>query len=84
MNGAVQIKATLRVDAGGFGVSLETEEFCGGSFAALADDVNFRNEGSRSCGQKIILPNTQSINGLWQVSQLYPRTMEQDGLSRVT
>ena len=28
-------------------------------------------------GQKVILPNTQSIIGLWQVSQLYPRTMEQ-------
>ena len=64
MKGAVPIKAMLRVDVGSFGVSSEMEEFCGGSFAALADDVNFRNEGSSSCGQKIILPNTQSINRL--------------------
>ena len=61
MKGAAPIKATLGTDAGSFGVSSETEEFCGGSFAALADDVN---EGSSSCGWKIILPNTQSINGL--------------------
>ena len=64
MKGAAPIKAMLGADAGGFGVSLEMEEFCRGSFAALVDDVNFRNEGSSSCGQKIILPNTQSINGL--------------------
>ena len=64
MKGAAPIKAMLRVDVGSFGVSLETEGFCGGSFAVLADDVNFRNEGSSSCGWKIILPNTQSINGL--------------------
>ena len=64
MKGAVPIKAMLRVDVGSFGVSSEMEEFCGGSFAALVDDVNFRNEGSISCGWKIILPNTQSINGL--------------------
>ena len=64
MKGAAPIKATLGADAEGFGVSLETEEFCGGSFAALADDVNFGNEGSSSCGQKMILPYTQSINRL--------------------
>ena len=64
MKGAAPIKTTLRVDVGSFGVSLEMEEFCGGSFAALADDVNFRNEGSSSCGWKIILLNTQSINRL--------------------
>ena len=64
MKGAAPIKATLGADPGSFGVSLEMEEFCGGSFAALADDVNFRHEGSSSCGWKIILPNTQSINGL--------------------
>ena len=64
MKGAAPIKAMLGVDAGSFRVSSETEEFCGGSFAALADDVNFRNEGSSSCGWKIILPNTKSINGL--------------------
>ena len=64
MKGAAPIKAMLGVDAGSFGVSSEMEEFCRGSFAALADDINFRNEGSSSCGWKIILPNTQSINGL--------------------
>ena len=64
MKGAVPIKATLGADMGSFRVSSEMEEFCRGSFAALADDVNFRNEGSNSSGQKIILPNTQSINGL--------------------
>ena len=63
MKGAALIKATLRADVEGFGVSLETEEFCRGSFAALADDINFGNKGSSSCGRKIILPNTQSING---------------------
>ena len=52
MNGAVQIKATLRVDAGGFGVSLETEEFCGGSFAALADDVNSEKKGQAAVDGK--------------------------------
>ena len=46
MKGAVPIKAMLGADAGSFGVSSETEEFCGGSFAALADDINFGNEGS--------------------------------------
>ena len=64
MKGAALIKAMLGVDVGSFGVSSETEEFCGGSFAALADDVNFGNKGSSNCGQKIILPNTQSINRL--------------------
>ena len=64
MKGSAPIKAMLGADVGSFGFSSETEEFCGGGFAALADDVNFRNKGSRSCGQKIILTNTQSINGL--------------------
>ena len=64
MKGVVPIKAMLGADAGSFRVSSEMEEFCGGSFAALADDVNFGNEGSSNCGWKIILPNTQSINGL--------------------
>ena len=64
MKGAALIKAMLGADVGSFRISLETEEFCGGSFAALADDVNFGNEGSSSCGWKIILPNTQSINRL--------------------
>ena len=44
-------------------------------------------EGVRfSCkdGQKFIDPFTQSISGLCQVSQLYPRTKEQEESSRVT
>ena len=64
MKGAALIKAMLGVDAGSFRVSSETEIFCRGSFAALADDVNFGNKGSSNCGWKIILPNTQSINRL--------------------
>ena len=43
-------------------------------------------EGARfSCkdGQKFIDPFTQSISGLCQVSQLYPRTKEQEESSRV-
>jgi hypothetical protein len=34
--------------------------------------------------QNVILLDTQSINGLWQVSQLCPRTMEQDPSNEVT
>ena len=64
MKGVVPIKAMLGADVESFGVSSEMEEFCGGSFAALADDVDFGNEGSSSCGWKIILPNIQSINRL--------------------
>jgi len=44
-------------------------------------------EGARfSCkdGRKFIDPFTQSISGLYQVSQLYPRTKEQEESSRVT
>ena len=44
-------------------------------------------EGARfSCkdGWKFIDPFTQSISGLCQVSQLYPRTKEQKESSRVT
>ena len=52
MKGAVPIKAMLGADAGSFGVSLEMEEFCGGSFAALADDINFGNEGSTAVDGK--------------------------------
>ena len=35
-------------------------------------------------GQKFIDPFTQSISGLCRVSQLYPRTKEQEESSRVT
>ena len=44
-------------------------------------------EGARfSCkdGQKFIDPFTQLISGLCRVSQLYPRTKEQEESSRVT
>jgi len=44
-------------------------------------------EGARfSCkdGRKLIDPFTQSISGLCQASQLYPRTKEQEESSRVT
>ena len=44
-------------------------------------------EGARfSCkdGRKFIDPFTQSISGLCWASQLYPRTKEQEELSRVT
>ena len=34
--------------------------------------------------QKVILPDTQSISGLWQVSQLCLRTIEQEGSREVT
>ena len=34
--------------------------------------------------RKVILPNTQSISGLWWVSQLCPRTIEQEGSREVT
>ena len=58
--------------------------FCGGSRALLAAEVDV-GVGIKSlcCGRKVILPNTQSIIGLWQVSQLYPRTTEQVELSGV-
>ena len=45
------------------GVSAGADGFCGGSIAALADDVRDGNDGSMICGQKAILPNAQSING---------------------
>ena len=35
-------------------------------------------------GWKFIDPFAQSISGLYQMSQLYPRTKEQEGSSRVT
>ena len=64
MKGAALIKAMLGADVEGFGASSETEGFCGGSFAAMADDIKFEDEESSNCGQKMILPNTQSINRL--------------------
>ena len=45
-------------------VSAETEGFCEGSLAALADDVGIGIDGSSNCRRKMILFNTQSINGL--------------------
>jgi len=51
-----------------------------GVLAATREGVRF------SCkdGRKFINPFTQSISGLCQASQLYPRTKEQEELSRVT
>jgi len=45
-----------------------------------------REEARFSCkdGWKFIDPFTQSISGLCRASQLYPRTKEQEELSRVT
>ena len=48
------------------------QSFCESSKADLADDVGDRVD----CEWKVILPNTQSIKGLYRVSQLYPRTTE--------
>ena len=61
---AALIKETCRTEPEGFIFSVEMEGVCKGSLAALADDVSVRYDGSRSCGRKVILPNTQSINGL--------------------
>ena len=47
-----------------------------GSAEGVEVDVRVEIQ-SLCCGQKVILPNIQSIIGLWWVSQLYPRTMEQ-------
>ena len=61
------MRATLGVELiGGDGVVPEgselTEDFSEGSVADLANDVGA--DGSSRCGRKVILPNTQSINGL--------------------
>ena len=73
------MKEMCRVETRGAG------GFCGGSRAPIAAEVD-GGVGIESlcCGQKVILPNTQSIIELWQVSQLYPRTTEQVESSRVT
>ena len=52
MKGAALIKAMLRADVGSFRVSSEMEEFCGGSFAALADDVNSEKKGQAAVDGK--------------------------------
>jgi len=51
-----------------------------GVLATMREEVRF------SCkdGWKFIDPFTQSISGLCQASQLYPRTKEQEESSRVT
>jgi len=51
-----------------------------GVLAVMQEGVRF------SCkdGQKFINPFTQSISGLCRVSQLYPRTKEQEESSGVT
>ena len=49
----------------GVGRTVEvTEGFCEGSGADLANDVGGGIDESKSCGRKVILRNTQSINGL--------------------
>ena len=60
MNAEAPIKETCRAEAED-GVS---GGFCEGSFAAWADDVRDGDNGASNCGQNVILPNTQSINGL--------------------
>ena len=52
MKGSAPIKATLGANAGSFGVSLEMEGFCGGSFATLADDVNSEMKGQAAVDRK--------------------------------
>ena len=51
-----------------------------GVLAAMWEEVRF----SYKDGQKFINTFTQSISGLCQVSQLYPRTKEREESSRVT
>ena len=63
-NAAAPIMETRGTESERIGVSAETEGFCEGSLAALADDVGIGNDGSSNCGRKMILFNTQSINGL--------------------
>ena len=73
------MKEMCGVETGGAG------GFFRGSRAPIAVEVNV-GVGIKllCCGWKVILPNTQSIIGLWQVNQLYPRTTEQAESSRVT
>ena len=53
--------------------------------AAIAGWGDVGVEGiSCNGGQKVILLNTQSINGLCRVSQLYPRTIKQEESNGVT
>ena len=63
INAAAPIMDMCGVVSECFGASSETR-FCRGSVAALAVDVDVRGDKSRRCGQNLILPNTQSINGL--------------------
>jgi len=73
-------------------VGMETMESdnCRGMFRKNRDANNVLDtmqEGARFShkdGQKFINPFTQSISGLYQARQLYPRTKEQEELSRVT
>ena len=61
------------------GVSKKNRD-ANGVLAAMQEGARF------SCkdGRKFIDPFTQSISGLCQVSQLYPRTKEQEESSGVT
>ena len=60
MNAEAPIKETRGAEAEE-GVS---GGFCEGSFAARADDARGGDDGASNCGRNVILPNTQSINGL--------------------
>ena len=63
-NEAALIKEMHGTESEGMGAPGVLGAFCEDSCAALADDVRDGDNGSRTCGQKTILPNTQSINGL--------------------
>ena len=73
---------------GAFGVSFRGA--CGG--VGARDEASSREESGGKlrvgiwCGRSLsmILPNTQSINGLKRVSQLCPRTIQQSESNEVT
>ena len=55
-----------------------------GGVVTAAVEVELRGAGLDCTDvRKVMLLVTQSINGLWQVSQLCPRTMVQEPSSRV-
>ena len=63
-NVAALIKEMRGTESEGMGAPGVLGAFCKDSCAALADDIRDGDNGSRTCGWKMILPNTQSINGL--------------------
>ena len=62
--GGAEMDGGVEILEGVGGTVEETEGFCEGSGADLANDVGGGIDESKSCGRKVILPNTQSINGL--------------------